>query len=197
MGRGKIPEKQKKANRKIWLEKYRSRPDVRERMHLAQEKYNSTSKAKTRRLRHQKTQKYKSTQEKFRLSQKFKKWQEEYLARPDVKEVMNARSLEWHRKPENVKKMAPAKWKSNLKTKYGITPEDYSRMMIAQDGVCAICRGVDVRGKKLAVDHNHVTGQVRGLLCGSCNSAIGLLKENPDRIARALSYINDHVAVGE
>ena len=58
-------------------------------------------------------------------------------------------------------------------------------MLHRQNGVCAVC-GV---GGKLHVDHDHETGLVRGLLCGSCNRALGLLKDNVDSLKMAIDYL--------
>lgn len=65
-----------------------------------------------------------------------------------------------------------------IKYKYGITLEQYDEMFAVQDGVCAICGGVNPNNGRLCVDHDHTTGKVRGLLCQSCNSVIGYIKEN-------------------
>jgi hypothetical protein len=76
--------------------------------------------------------------------------------------------------------------------------EQYNIKLIEQDGVCAICgkeeEGKTNRGdnKKLAVDHNHKNGQVRGLLCSRCNTAIGLLREDVTAIGAAIKYIIKH-----
>ena len=67
---------------------------------------------------------------------------------------------------------------NNLKKNYGITLEQYNVLVIKQNNKCAIC-GSDNRGKDLFVDHNHITGKIRGLLCSTCNFAIGLLKDDP------------------
>lgn len=67
--------------------------------------------------------------------------------------------------------------KKTLKTKYGISIDDYDSMMAEQGGVCKICRGLDPSGRRLAVDHCHETGRVRGLLCPSCNTALGRIEQ--------------------
>jgi hypothetical protein len=74
-----------------------------------------------------------------------------------------------------------------LKVKrYGISAERYRQILENQNGLCAIC----LRDKELVIDHNHDTGEVRGLLCTSCNTGIGLLGDSDvSRMERALSYI--------
>jgi hypothetical protein len=76
-----------------------------------------------------------------------------------------------------------------LKSLYGMTPEDYSNLFNSQNGVCAICSQPCKTKKGLAVDHNHTTGKIRGLLCANCNGAIGMLQEDPDIIEKAKQYI--------
>jgi len=77
-----------------------------------------------------------------------------------------------------------------LKRRYGITIEDYNRMFNEQNGCCAICKKHQTHFEKaLAVDHDHETEKVRGLLCRACNTAIGLLQDNPDVILEASNYV--------
>lgn len=70
---------------------------------------------------------------------------------------------------------------------YGMTESEYNKLVLQQQGVCAIC-GTNKEGR-LAVDHNHKTGNIRGLLCRPCNSAIGLFKESPTLLRKAASYL--------
>src|ERR1700722_1104896 len=85
----------------------------------------------------------------------------------------------------------------NLLMSYGISIEDYNRMLSEQGGVCAICK-LPPGGKRksrtihLAVDHCHTTGKVRALLCSHCNVGIGGLKENRRLLLAALDYIYAH-----
>lgn len=77
---------------------------------------------------------------------------------------------------------------------YGITLDDYMRMLKQQDGKCAICRGPGFLMRQshkelLMVDHSHDTGQVRGLLCHNCNRALGLLHDSTDNLMRAIEYL--------
>jgi hypothetical protein len=79
----------------------------------------------------------------------------------------------------------------DLNRNYGINHEIYLKMLKEQHGCCKIC-GVteeDASGKRLHVDHNHATGQVRGLLCTRCNTAIGKFKDDPEIIRNAIAYI--------
>ena len=77
----------------------------------------------------------------------------------------------------------------NLRHKFGITLEDYDSMLAQQGGKCAICKSEEPKGKRFSVDHNHKTGEVRGLLCNPCNVAIGLLKDSPDVLESAKEYL--------
>lgn len=82
--------------------------------------------------------------------------------------------------------------KTNLKTKFGITPEDYDHMFDQQSGACAICNKPEVQNKRLAVDHCHHTGRVRGLLCSMCNTGIGKLNDDPNLLDKAAQYLRAH-----
>lgn len=82
-------------------------------------------------------------------------------------------------------------WKQNLK-KYGLTPDSYSDLSSKHAGGCAICgtpANVQPRWGKLYVDHCHKTGHVRGMLCGKCNTGIGMFNDDPERLVRAAHYL--------
>lgn len=80
--------------------------------------------------------------------------------------------------------------RSWLKTKYGITVEQFEAMVTAQGNLCALCRqSQHPNYRHLDVDHCHKTGKVRGLLCRHCNTAIGLLRDDPDLMRRAIGYL--------
>jgi hypothetical protein len=76
-----------------------------------------------------------------------------------------------------------------VKKKYGITLEDYDRMETEQLGGCAICKQPDPAGRRLAVDHCHYLGHVRGLLCFHCNVALGNLKHDVELLKSAIAYL--------
>lgn len=78
----------------------------------------------------------------------------------------------------------------NLKHKYGITLAEYDDILEAQDGGCAICgKTPKEEGKRLAVDHNHETGQIRALLCAHCNTGLGGFRDNPQLLAKGIEYL--------
>jgi hypothetical protein len=75
---------------------------------------------------------------------------------------------------------------------YGITVEDYNRMFEEQGGRCKICETHQSElSKALAVDHDHSTGRVRGLLCHRCNTALGLMNDDPRTIRKMIAYLSD------
>lgn len=74
--------------------------------------------------------------------------------------------------------------------KYGITGDEYDYLYAAQDGRCAICRRATGKARRLAVDHDHQTGQVRGLLCSPCNYQL-IGRYDRAALARAIRYLDD------
>ena len=79
---------------------------------------------------------------------------------------------------------------SILIRKYGITLDDYEQLLKDQNYRCAICgHHCDKFKNGLGVDHNHKTGETRGLLCVNCNAALGNLKESPRRVLHLLEYM--------
>ena len=86
------------------------------------------------------------------------------------------------------------KRESALERSYGITMDYYNRMLEEQNGRCAICLGDDPKSPDRVnhwyIDHCHTTGEVRGLLCNSCNRGVGLLGDNVSNLERAILYLN-------
>jgi hypothetical protein len=88
-------------------------------------------------------------------------------------------------------KMNKDVWREGqLKRHYGLTIEQYDDILSKQNGKCAIC-GTDScsTGKQMAVDHNHETGEIRGILCAACNIGIGMMKDDVSLIRKALTYL--------
>jgi|688.fasta_scaffold494711_2 hypothetical protein len=95
-------------------------------------------------------------------------------------------------KKANIDKQSKYAYAYTLK-KYGMTFDDYNKMFEEQNGCCASCGDHQILfTKRLVVDHNHETGKVRALLCSNCNTALGLLKENEERILSLLEYNRKH-----
>lgn len=78
---------------------------------------------------------------------------------------------------------------SIFRRRYGITIDQYNELADKQNGVCAICQETCKSGRRLAVDHCHATGKIRGLLCMDCNRSIGGLKDSIELLEKAVSYL--------
>ena len=90
----------------------------------------------------------------------------------------------WHKRKAHQKNYV-------LQKTYGITSDDYEKMLAEQEGKCKICGSeiLDVKGRSLAVDHCHSTGKVRGLLCSNCNLGIGSFKDDVTLLEKAIEYL--------
>lgn len=76
--------------------------------------------------------------------------------------------------------------------KYGLSLLDRAELLRLQHCKCAVCYDELKSGKGAAIDHDHNSGKVRGILCSSCNTAIGLFKEDPRRMRDAIAYLERH-----
>ena len=73
--------------------------------------------------------------------------------------------------------------------------KDYDNMLASQNHACAICYSKSTKRKhqrEFHVDHDHKTGEVRAILCGNCNAALGYLEEDPDRMRRMADYVDSY-----
>lgn len=82
-------------------------------------------------------------------------------------------------------------WALRILQKYALLASEYWAIFRHQGEVCAICRRARGVVKKLSVDHDHETGFVRGLLCGTCNSMLGDARDDPEFFDRAAAYLRD------
>lgn len=89
----------------------------------------------------------------------------------------------------NKEKIAKGIWLYKLKTKFGINEDDYNQLLLKQNHCCAIC-GFD--DKRLVIDHDHLTGVVRGLLCNHCNVGIGNLADSVEILEKAITYLRNN-----
>lgn len=94
---------------------------------------------------------------------------------------------------KNKEKISFARREYALQSVYGMTQYDYQQLLEEQHGCCAICGttkpGGNRHSKHFHVDHDHITGMVRGLLCCKCNRALGILGDGVEVIQRALIYL--------
>lgn len=98
-------------------------------------------------------------------------------------------------KPETWQEM---RRKHQIKYYHKLSKIEFDKMREDQDYSCAICgihESLINRPRPLVVDHNHKTGRVRALLCGHCNSALGMLREDAETAASMIEYILQHEAV--
>ena len=94
----------------------------------------------------------------------------------------------WHEN-QTRNRTADQKRDALLKTRYGISLQEYKEMANEQNGLCKICGRKPSNDKGLCVDHCHQTSHVRGLLCPSCNTLLGMAKDNPDILQSSLNYL--------
>jgi hypothetical protein len=106
-----------------------------------------------------------------------KRWQQE-----------NADRLNAYRRAHNANRRREIR-ERHLKRTFGITLVDFDAMLAAQSGGCAICGRQAPENTSLHVDHDHETGVVRGLLCFTCNGALGMLGESDEFLSRAADYV--------
>lgn len=94
------------------------------------------------------------------------------------------RSRDWYF--ANKERALASARKSRLKRKYGITVEDRDKIMSNNGGMCEICSLVPSEH----IDHDHATGMIRGALCGHCNRALGMMKDDPVLLQKAIAYLS-------
>jgi len=77
----------------------------------------------------------------------------------------------------------------NLKYKHNLSYKDWLSIWEEQNGKCLICGKTFTKPSDAHVDHNHETGEIRGLLCGKCNRGIGMFDDNPEIMIKAIEYL--------
>ena len=108
----------------------------------------------------------------------------------ECKERCRVRKAKWHR--TEIGKLSSTNTK--LKRRFGITLDEYNELLQKQNYECLICGAKNsTNGHRLAVDHSHVTGKVRALLCKACNVAIGNLQDNPEFCEKAAAYLRAYL----
>lgn len=117
------------------------------------------------------------------------------LCREHKNEYQRTYMRDWRRRnPAKTRKYRdPVKAREwELRRVYGITGEQYERLLCQQDFRCAVCRrpAAESRNGCLHVDHSHETGAIRGLLCNKCNLGLGLLDDDPAILRAAMTYLS-------
>ncbi len=101
--------------------------------------------------------------------------------------VRERKRQEWAR---NADQLSPALRDNAYRKKYGISLAERDALAAAQGHTCALCGAPEsTNGKRLAVDHDHATGTIRGLLCSPCNTGLGHFRDRPELLQAALSYL--------
>jgi len=117
------------------------------------------------------------------------KYGKQYSQDPVKKAAMNAAALRHSRSEKGIR----ARRNRHLRAKYGITLAEYEQLFKSQNQACAIC-GYQGTTRKFHLDHNHRTGNVRGILCNPCNGAIGLMQDDTKRLQQAIEYLMSHAS---
>lgn len=132
-------------------------------------------------------------------------------ADPEKLSNLRKRNLSWWNKPENNTRMkerrkalkahiSEIERNSHIKRTYGLSKEDFMSIISSQGNSCGICRipfsvmSFIKEGRKIrtAVDHDHDTGKVRGILCATCNLGIGFFGDNEEHLQMAIDYLRRH-----
>lgn len=144
-------------------------------VNIRSKQYKLTEKGKETRKRalqkYNKSEKHKINHKRYRSSSKGKAKRAEYCQSSEYKE---------------------ARRKSYLKSTYGITIEQYDKMLLNQNGACEICGIPSDPNSVFDVGHCHQTGVVRGLLCTHCNTGLSRFKDNTNILENAITYLNKY-----
>lgn len=144
-----------------------------------------------------------------------REYQKKYHAKPENRAKARARSVAWnlantqkHRQDalawyranrerrrlhlkERLKANPDFNRKGHLRYSFGLRLDEYNAMLAAQGNACAICRLPPNSKRAFAVDHDHNTGRLRGLLCNNCNLLLGHAGDGTERLAAAITYLKE------
>lgn len=126
------------------------------------------------------------------------------------KPCANTCSREWNAAHRGARNIAMRKWRDRnvekyserihakrLRQFYDMSADEYAAKLAAQNGCCAVCKQAETsryKGtlRRLSVDHNHKTGEIRALLCTRCNAALGLVNDDPDILLAMINYLQQY-----
>jgi len=174
--------------------------------------YKDKEKRKENKQKYSKTSKYKRYQMEYYIKNKekivkrTKKYAEEHRNEKREKNKIyrdnNKKKFQIKHKlyyQANKEKFQTRYLRSYRKRKYGIDEVQFNKLLSEQGGVCLICQKGETNHDfrtgeliKMSIDHDHVTGKNRGLLCGKCNRAIGLFEDNPILLRKAAEYLENY-----
>lgn len=120
------------------------------------------------------------SQKKYKKSEKGRITQKRYN-NSETKRIANRRW--WENNPEKARS-------NHLKTAYGVSIEEYNKLLKKQNNKCAIC-GIDVAylNENMSVDHDHNTNKIRALLCRKCNAGLGFFNDDISKLQKAIDYL--------
>ncbi len=113
--------------------------------------------------------------------------------RPMCKHCTTKASQAWNRRnPEKHREIyRRANHRVHLRRRFGISVAEFDKLTALSDGKCEICRRPESRARRLSLDHDHLTGELRGFLCSGCNLIIGRAKDNPQLLESAARYLRE------
>ena len=110
----------------------------------------------------------------------------------------SSREIQKNQRPMSCENYRPHNWvgldkqDAHIRRTYGITLEQYKELLVLQNNGCAICGRIEEPdGRRLAIDHCHATGDVRGILCNNCNNGLGSFGDSIDGMLRAIEYLKN------
>lgn len=128
-------------------------------------------------------EKYRAYHKKYNSLESTKKRRREAY-RKNIEHFKNRDRIHYYKTKDRHRELHMAK-------RYSISVEEYRRLFEVFDSKCGICgKPETTKGKVLSVDHNHATGQVRGLLCGKCNKGLGFLQDDVSLVDKIKQYLN-------
>ena len=174
-------KEEKKEEKKVFQKLYRATPKNKAYVKA----YHSTPEFKAKRKARNATPEVKAKNKIYNATPERKAYRKNHLRKPEVK----ASRKIYNAKPEIKRKYK----KYRLRRKFGLTPEQYEQMLNVQESKCGICGKHQKEFKiALAVDHDHKTNEIRGLLCSKCNRLLGDSNDNSETLLNAIQYLNKH-----
>jgi hypothetical protein len=114
-----------------------------------------------------------------------------YLKSDNYKKSRKLAVKRWEENNKEYKKVQVREWQ--YKKRFGITIETYNQMLLEQNNSCAVCERQPTDFKrKFSIDHDHKTGEIRGLLCDNCNHALGMVNDNSLLLQKLILYLEKY-----